>query len=154
MCRTRSVYFSCFTTAEQFASKGIVVKLKYYWSLSRTRWHGCIRRHGRKEKRRKSVSGIKHTHTHTQLNSLVSSADVYIPSSQYNTDELIASEAPSLPLISIISLRTHTRRGRGRKRERWVHLHKSHNISIRGCLWGVRQTRFRFSNIQGTNMII
>lgn len=59
-----------------------------------------------------------HTHTHTQLNSLVSSADVYIPSSQYNTDELIASEAPSLPLISIISLRTHTRRGRGRKRER------------------------------------
>lgn len=33
----------------------------------------------------------------------VSSADIYRPSSQYNTDKLIASEAPSLPLISIIS---------------------------------------------------
>ena len=53
------------------------------------------------------------THTtHTMLNPLMSSADVYIPSSQYNTDELIASEAPSLPLISIISPNTHSQGAR------------------------------------------
>lgn len=85
------------------------------------------------------------SNTHT-LNSLVSSADVYIPSSQYDTDELIASEAPSLPLISIIYTHTHTQRA--------LYLHKSHNISIPACLWGIRQTWFTFSNIQRTNMII
>lgn len=93
--------------------------------------HTCSHRHGRKKWR----CVWDQTHTH---NSLVSSADVYIPSSQYNTDELIALEAPSLLLISIISPHIHTRTHTHTQREREVYLHKSHNISIPACLWGIR----------------
>lgn len=62
------------------------------------------------KRKENGVPSIKHKHT--LLNPLVSSADVYIPSSQYSTDELIASEAPSLPLISIISPHTHSKTAR------------------------------------------
>lgn len=101
------IFTCCFTTAEQFACKTIAVKLWLYWSLMQTSLNTCIhilpKRHGRVKK-----MVCLRSNTYTMLNPLVSSADVYIPSSEYNTDKLIALEAPSLPLISLISRHTHT----------------------------------------------
>lgn len=124
------IFIYCFTTAEQFAYQEnicqIMIILDFYIESKFESFYTCTQR--------TNLCLSWSAHTETPLNSPMSSADVYIPSSQYNTDELIASVTPSLPLISMISLNTLSEKGAC----------TAHNISIPACLWGTAQAWFTF----------